>query len=266
MATITASTTYTDGANLDIAGHNANIFSTTSGKGVLSEPNGGLEQANLFPGSAVPLELPFTIRDEHVMSEEAVMGRSEGTTAPTDIYSNAFGVLTETSDAYVPVGGLCQRVYAPYDISSMVWQWSFYAAVFRPAVHYIEDTQDTRLVELAMRLYVDGIEYPAYRRFLPCTAYFENGGTPTSGTLNYDAVGASWFDITKLMKNVSKGWHELTIRLFMPRMTNPQSDLDEGPTLQSWVGMFGPNSPEVTCKVHTRVTLGNRSVRCVMFK
>jgi len=255
MATITPATTYPAGA-LDIAGHNANIFSTTAGQGVLSEPNGGLEQANLA-GS-------FRVRDEHIMSEEAVMARAEGLTTPMDIYSNAFGVKEETDSAYVAIGGLCQRVYIPYAMSAVIWQWSFFAACFRPAITYDGDTQDSRLVELAMRLYIDGVEYPAFRRFLPCTAYFENASA--DAVFNFENVGATWFDITKLQQNVAAGYHELSIKLFAPRATNPLSDTDEGPTFVAPTGLFGPNSPLTTCRVYTRVSYGDRSVRCVMFK
>jgi hypothetical protein len=255
MATITPATTYPAG-QLNIAGHNANVFSTTTGQGIMSEPNGNLGIANLDPA--------FVVRDEHIMSEEAVMAKAETMTMPMDIYSNAFGIKNDTGQAYVPIGGLCQRVYIPFAASAVLWQWSFFAACFRPAITYDGDTQDSRLVELAMKLYIDGVEYPAFRRFLPCTSYFENAASESE--FNYENVGANWFDITKLQQNVAAGYHELTIRLFAPRATNPLSETDEGPTFYTPVGLFGPNSPQTTCRVYTRVTYGNRSVRFVMFK
>lgn len=271
MATITPSTTYTNGAALDIAGHNANIFSTASGKGVLSEPNGGLEQANL--------DATFRVRDEHVMSEEAVIAKSEGLTIPMDIYNNAFAMREDDDPVYVPIGGLNQRVYIPFDMSAVVWQWSFYVAVFRPyMVEVIDDqlfAQDIPTV--AVRVYVDGVEYPAFRRPLPVSADLWlsldpavslNSSAPT-GQINYENVAALWYDFSKLQQNVSAGYHELSVKVYMPRVNI--NDADAEATSYVGVSKFSTSpqndgSATVQSTVHTRVTFGSRSVRCVSFK
>lgn len=266
MAIITPATTYPAGA-LDIAGHNANIFSTTAGQGVLSEPNGGLEQANL--------DATFAVRDEHVMSEEAVVARAESLTVPMDIYNNAFAQREEDDPAFVPIGGLCQRVHVPYTMSAVLWQWSFFVSVWRPFV--VKASEDTLfgadVPQVAVRVFIDGVEYPAFRRPFPVSADINASAVPLSGSaaaeISYERVTSLWFELSKLQTGVSKGYHELTVRLFMPRVhfNNEEEEL----TVQVGVGRFCESpvidgDAEVFSTVHTRVTLGSRGVRCVMFK
>ncbi len=269
MATITPATTYPAGA-LNIAGHNANVFSTTAGQGVMSEPNGGLGIANLDPA--------FVVRDEHVMSEEAVMAKAEGLTMPMDVYNNAFAMREEDDPVFVPIGGLCQRVYIPYNVSAVVWQWSFYVAVWRPfMVRTFEDQfLGADIPQVSVRLFIDGVEYQAFRRPLPVSADLflsSVAGVGASGSadaqINYENVSAVWYDISKLQTAVTAGYHELSIKLYMPRV-HFNNDEDETQT-QVGVTRFATtpvNDGDVTVlsTVHTRVTLGSRSVRFVMFK
>lgn len=266
MAVITPATTYPAGA-LNVAGHNANIFSTTAGQGVMSEPNGGLEQANL--------DATFAVRDEHVMSEEAVMARAESLTTPMDIYNNAFAQREEDDPTFVPIGGLCQRVYVPYDVSAMVWQWSFFVSVWRPFV--VKSSEDTLfgadVPQVAVRVFIDGVEYPAFRRPFPVSADIHALAVPVAGSagpiINYERVASLWFELSKLQTGISKGYHELTVRLFMPRVHF--NDEEDELTVMAGVRRFCESptldgDEEVLATVHTRVTLGSRGVRCVMFK
>jgi hypothetical protein len=269
MATITPATTYPAGA-LNIAGHNANVFSTTAGQGVMSEPNGNLGIANLDPA--------FVVRDEHVMSEEAVMAKAEGLTVPMDVYNNAFAMREEDDPVFVPIGGLCQRVYIPFDVSAVVWQWSFYVAVWRPFIvqAFEEQLLGADIPQVSVRLFIDGTEYPAFRRPLPVSADLwlsntvgvDNGGSASS-QINYENVSAVWYDITKLQTSVTAGYHELNVKLYMPRVHF--NDAEDETQTQIGVTRFA-TTPEndgdttVISTVHTRVTLGSRSVRFVMFK
>lgn len=253
MSTIVATTTYPDGSPLDIAGHNANVFSTVSNQGVMSVPNGGLEQPNLIAG--------FSATAEHIMSEEAVMARAEGTTFPMDIYSNGFGIVEESDVNFVAVGGLCQRVYIPFDVSTLVWEWSFFLAAFRPQVNYTaQDT--TQRIAVDFRVFVDGTEYTSMRRSAPITADITAGG---GNWENYERVGASYYDFAFAQTSVTKGYHEVAVKLYMERPINPY----DAKAVRFLVNgeWFGPDqSDDVECIMHTRVTLGTRSVRCVMFK
>jgi hypothetical protein len=258
MATITPSTTYTDGAALDIAGHNANIFSAVSGKGVLSEPNGGLEQVNLDPGSVLPFREPFRIHDEHVMSEEAVIARQESLTVPMDIFSNAFGDPGVEEDdvrekSFVAIAGLSQRVYVPYDVSAMIWQWSFFAAVYRAEI-------GDEAPAIVIRAYLDGQRLDSYIRPLVASDILSASGVNNAASSNEDIV-AMWYDFSKLTKNVSKGYHELSVKVYMARAERRVSFYAEGIIPDA-------EDPEDTYyySVHSRVTFGVRNIRCISFK
>jgi hypothetical protein len=257
MATITPQTTYPDGAALDIANHNANIYSVTPGRGVMSEPNGGLEQANLVAG--------FTVRAEHIMSEEAVSARAETTITPMDLFSNGFGLADDNDDrAYVGIGGLCQRVYIPFDISALVWEWSFFIAPFKVVVHDQEDYAGPSVTAaIDIRVEIDGVNYENWRRFPPNTAFSES--VDSSTLINRERVGCTWYDLSLLQKQVSKGWHELAVKIYMERPRTPTDKDAIAYVPGSW---FGPDmageTPFVT--LHSRTTFGTRSARAIMFK
>ena len=252
MATITPQTTYPDGAALDIARHNSNIYSVTSGRGIMSEPNGGLEQANLVAG--------FTVRAEHIMSEEAVFARADSMTTPMDIYSNGFGMVNDDETGYVAVAGLAQRVYIPFDISALVWEWSFFIAAFCPAI----DVGATTLrPTLDMRVFIDGVEYPGTRRTVPVSADIV---ASTTTFFDFEQVAANWYDFALLEETVAKGYHELSVKLFMERPLDPATD--QAPTLNVIGALFGPDQAGTNyeSKIHTRISFGTRSARAIMFK
>ena len=253
MATITPQTTYPDGSPLDIANHNANVYSVTLGRGIMSEPNGGLEQANLVSG--------FTVRAEHIMSEEAVFARADSMTTSMDIYSNGFGVVNDEETNYVAVAGLAQRVYIPFDISALVWEWSFFIAAFRPAIGIGETTV---LPNLDMRVFVDGVDYPSMRRPVPVSVDLAAG---TSTLYDFEQIAANWYDFALLQENVTKGFHEISVKLFMERPINPATD--QAPTVNVPGALFGPDQAggtAVESKIHTRISYGTRSARAIMFK
>jgi|GEM_PF-1950324 hypothetical protein len=267
MATITPNTTYPNGTVLSVGGHNANVYSTTAGRGIMSEPNGGLNINNLDP--------TFTLRDEHVMPEEAVFARSDSSTAPMDVYNNAFGVRDDEDPSYVPVAGLCERVYLPYSVSVALWQWSFYVAPWH-AYLFRKDTGDADIPPMSLRVFLDGVELSAYRRDLPIGAeIIEDIAAGTSFLENYEQLVPLWFDVSKMATNVAAGFHDLTVKLYLPRVTfNPGnslsgSDADELEVPISGV-VFSPGDTDpisyYQCSVHSRITLGTRSVRCVMFR
>lgn len=257
MATITPSTTYTDGAVLDIAGHNANIYSTTSGKGVLSEPNGGLEQVNLDPGPA------FAVAAEHVMSEEAVMARQESTTTPMDLFSNAFGDAGQTEDdliekSYVTIAGLAQRVHLPFTMSAVLWQWSFFANVYRA------DMGELSRDAIIIRAYLDGNPISSFTRPLVVSAVLETAGSGFTSyplAFNYEDSTAMWYDFSKLSTNVSAGYHELSVKVYMER-SNRRTNASSLSLIPDSEGA----DPSYLYRVYSRTTFGVRNVRCVSFK
>lgn len=254
MATITPQTTYPDGAALDIANHNANVYSVTPGRGIMSEPNGGLEQANLVSG--------FTVRAEHIMSEEAVFARADTTTATMDLFSNGFGLAEDNDDrAYVGIGGLCQRVYIPFDISALVWEWSFFIAPFKLVSRSVGGASVTAALDI--RVEIDGVNQENWRRFPPNTAASDSNDSVY--LINRERVGCTWYDLSLLQKNVSKGWHELAVKIYMERPRNTAGNETGALVPGAW---FGPDQAgdDTYVLLHSRATFGSRSCRAIMFK
>lgn len=256
MATITPVTTYPAGA-LNIAGHNANVFSTTAGQGIMSEPNGGLEIANLDPS--------FTMRDEHVMSEEAVRGSQDGLNAPMDLFSNGFGDSGDSEDAprektFVTVAGLSHRVYFPFTARFVLWQWSFFSSVYHPAFYDVNNGYNRD--NLIIRAYLDGQPIAAFTRpLVPSAMIYEGLGTTNNArSEDYEDSTAMWYDFSKLSKNVTEGYHELDIKVYMERNRHTTNFVAEGIIPDA-------DDPADTYEydVHNRITFGVRNVRCVTF-
>ena len=266
MATITATTTYPDGAALNIAGHNENVFSTTAGKGVMSEPNGGLDKVNLVGG--------FTLRDEHVMSEEAAFARQDSSTFAFDLYNNVFGQREDGEKTYVTLGGLSHRLYIPFDVSALVWQWSFFIAPWRPYITQFFEGQEVgtqSIPDLYLRVFVDGVDKTPFFRAVAVSADVQIQPSAYSGTaqgrVNYERVSAMWYDISKLETSVTKGFHELSVRVYMPRIHHQNSD-DESQVLanqETWSPSGDPGE-DVYATLHDRITLGTRNIKAIVFK
>jgi len=262
MSTITPSTTYPDGSAISVAGHNANLYSTTVGEGVMSEPNGGLDNANRDPA--------FTLLGEHVMPEEATIARMDGTTLPTDIFSDAFGQRGDDTDpTYVPLAGLCERVYLPYNVSCLLWQWSFFVVPSRPWMYNALIDQGD-IPKLVLRVFFDDVEVPALRRYLPPTT-FAWEYSDISGLDDHEQLGQLWFDLARLQHDVSRGFHTLTVKLFLPRIGDlgDSTETDEARTAVSMVEFvpgYSDATERVSCYLRQRITLGTRNVRCVAFK
>lgn len=275
MATITAATTYPNGAALSIAGHNANIYTTASGQGILSEPNGGLSINNLDPS--------FEVKDEHVMAEEATFARMNGTTFPVDVYNNAFGIRSDEDPGYVAIAGLCERIYVPYTVAAGVWQWSFFVVPWRPFLYNLQ-TEEADIPPMAIRVFIDGVEQPAFRRYFSVSAEtYVQPPDPTGDIafvrvggddVNHEQIVPLWFDISKLATAVTPGFHELSAKLYLPRIvfdpnsTGDEDELELGANISTFAALVDGSvvgSEGVTSTLHTRVTFGTRNVRFVAF-
>jgi len=259
MAVITPNTTYPPGP-FPVGGHNANIYSTTSGRGIMSEPNGGLQVVNL--------DAAFSVRDEHVMPEEAVVARMDGTTIPMDVYNNAFGIRDDEDPAYVAIAGLGERVYVPYAMAAVLWQWSFHVSVFRPYMYDDENQNGPDLAKIAVRVFVDGVEQQAWRRNFPVSAEVDVGD---SAFVNHEQICPLWYDLCYLQLGVAAGYHEISAKLYLPRLSYNPQDLDPNPdelSIEVPLTAFSPSGTDETvpCTVHTRISFGTRNARCVMFK
>jgi hypothetical protein len=121
---------------------------------------------------------------------------------------DAFGQREDEDPNYVAVGGLCERVYVPYDVAFGVWQWAFYMVPWRPFI-YEQATGLADIPDMTLRVYLDGVELPAFRRYMSVSAETEAqtfGSVPGSiAGPNHEQVTPLWFDSSKLATSVSNG-------------------------------------------------------------
>lgn len=141
MATIVPTYAYTDGAALNISGHNLNLYSAVAGEGVYSEANGGLQ--------AVNTDLAFEIQDYHVWPEEAVRVRGDNNRQTVDYFSavetGADVTDGDVREELVNVAGCGLRFYVPYRCDAL-FTAGFFVSVWRP--HVGGDQEDATNIDL----------------------------------------------------------------------------------------------------------------------
>ncbi len=245
MATITASTTYPDGNPLDVAGHNANLASETSGEGILSEPNGGLEAANL--------DATFEVTRELVGPGEAVRTFQDGMVLTREFTSDLFPGGTGEVE-FVPIAGLSLRFRLPYDVSAVLWMWSAFVNSWR-LLGGVDDGQGnitwTEGPDVLIRAYLDGVKQDVTTRGVPVTAYHVDG----QGIFDVESRATRQFDMHLLSESLSAGTHSLTVKLYMAAYGQVRSVLRD----------IGGNTVTSNHTVHHRVDFGISNIRAISF-
>lgn len=247
MATITPTYVYTDGAAFDISGHNENVYSETSGRGVMSESNGGLEVANLN-GS-------FQIRDYHVWPEEAVRPRTDGTREAVDYFS--INVQQAESDDWDVrnVASCGVRFYIPFS-GIILFNVGFFVNYFRP---YFGDSQeagpDNPYGRIRYWLVMnDNTQIAATVRRLPCSAYINVGSNALEVR---EAACAFHVNMHHFHRNASPGWYDIQLKVQVENDTSNQS----ADIVRSVPGNASTKnkSETYTHDVYNRVTFGVRN-------
>ena len=212
MAVIPTSLAYVDAAVLDTALHNTNIFSATGSEGILSEPNGGLEVANLAGG--------FAVRAEHIWPEEVIRVRQEGGTERLDFMDNAFGESADTR-GFVVIPGAAVRFNVPWTPTIILWQWSMFISPMRYIGTNSSGTADAAFnaagAGIQFRSYIDGTAAGHTLRSLPHSLAWSN--TTTSDIRETGGRNSCWFDMAHLSvtgdAEAAIGYHDLTVQLWM---------------------------------------------------
>ena len=176
MADIPVTYVYTDGNVLIPASHGRNVYSSTGDEGIYSEPNGGLESANLAAG--------FQAGAEHIAPEEAIVTRQDAYIGDSDYMNAAIG--NDDSSLYHPVAGCALRVQLPYAVASIFWMWSYFISVWRP----IKANDGTTLTG-TMIITLDGAVIDHTQRRIPPTAHIR----PLDGAMfSSEGLLARWVD------------------------------------------------------------------------
>lgn len=265
MATIAPTYAYTTGAVLDINGHNANIYSETSGRSILGEVNGNLNIDNLAAA--------FAVTDYLVRPEEAVRVRSDYARDSIDYFSEAEGGPTVADEAQreelINVAGCGLRFWIPY-AAAVVFNMGFFVNVFR--LHYGSETSQEVLanidfgdIRLQLSVGVDGAA--------PSIIQESKRGLPISARLDasspydldgFDEVASFYIDLHHTARTTGAGWCDVHLRMLLSETDNPTTwqILRNIPK----AGGGGAKAITVTHNIHNRVSFGIRHPVALVLK
>ena len=260
---------YPDGSAIDTSEHSFNLFSTVDTRGIYSELNGNVDATNLRAGSSGQIE------EQHIQAGETHRTVQTSGLETLDYWDAAFGqpdrvAVTSQSPSgevvddasYMPISGVSARIFVPYDVSMMLWQWSFYATVGRSFAVEEDSAGDQHVSEapvITHKAFLNGepLEH-TYRQF-PRTYFLKK--FVASSDENYDVMttegdNSRHWDMTHLVTNVKAGWHEISARLYMAQQGRSAYNLRIPTALDG----DPPNEPH---HISNRITFGIRNARCM---
>lgn len=257
MATIVPTYAYTDGAALNISGHNTNLYSVTDGEGVYSEANGGIQAANL--------DAAFAIQDYHVWPEEAVRVRGDNNRQTVDYFS-AVETGADVADGnvreeMVNVAGCGLRFYLPYR-ADVLMTAGFFVSVWRP--HAAGSENDGINIDLGdIRLQMT-IDLPAGSAGSSGVVNHTKRGLPVSVRVNVatgivtqvEDVACFYFNLHHFERNVTAGFVDFHLRLLVKQ---PPGDLTYSVVTPIPADTTGARSVSYSHNFYNRVTFGIRN-------
>lgn len=215
MAVITPSYVYTDGAVLNVSGHNGNIYSETSGISLLGEANGNLNINNF--------DAAFEVRDYLIRPEEAVRVRSDYARDSIDYFSEAESGADATTatarEELVNVAGCGLRFWIPY-ASTIIWNMGFFVNIFR--LHRGSNSDPAELtndeygeVRLQLSVGVAGAAPSVVqesKRGLPVSARLD---TTSSALSVWEELSSFYIDLHHTSRVSGPGWCDIHLRMLL---------------------------------------------------
>jgi len=238
--TLSLSYSYPDGSAFDVKAHNENIIHVQK-----SLNAGGIDPAMMSS---------FEIKRHMIMPDQAVLTRGDFALESTALYGDAFGLpnsrISDTS-TYRVVAGAGIRWYQPYDVTVGILQWSFFMAhnswaIRESSLASFRDTSvqdeiyirtaavfDGKFISNSHRQHSINCQWPACSKLGVATSkpgeFFEVGlyHKPYRRHVETEAHSAKQYhqhlmlcpglSYTDTEFGIKKGWHELTINIFMTR-------------------------------------------------
>lgn len=241
MALITRFYTLADGATLVPSSLNEDVHSNTAGRGIVSEPNGGL--------SATNLHATFALERHLVIPGEATQVAQAGSGKTIELLDKAFGQTLDTH--YVPIAGVATRKYFPFAMTALLCEWNFFYSLFR--ITDVPTTLPNPAAPVVRTMaFLDGLPLAWTGEGCP-TTIFSDGATPPAIGLWHEHLMAEARFGTHLAIPAAAGWHELSVRVYMaPNSHHGASNIG-----------FAAGNPDV--QFNHRMTLGFRSARLLGF-
>ena len=267
MADINVSYVYQDGQILIPDSHNKNIYdgSLPTPNGIMSTANGGLSANNL--------KSTFKVQPEHIQTEQVAITRSEGTRVRIDCFADAFSRGEGTSSATVanaPIGlwtaipGHGLRFYQPYAASVVMWQWSMYLLPSRiTMLHQQGITNEDTYTDIKENCAI-GIAAMLDGSLLDHTRRATKGKLIMRDPAEYKGIAAhtyggrtaDWWDMHHLATNVSQGWHDIQLMVYMESFLNHNTYQEYTPIRN---GKSLTNGGKI--RLSGRITFGIRNAR-----
>lgn len=256
MATITPTYVYTDNASFDTTEHNANIYSETSGRGIMSESNGGLDNSNLN-GS-------FAVQDHHIAPETIVRARHDFGRDSVDYFTEEASPGNTTAEYDVRNVASCGlRFYIPYN-GIILFNVQFFVNFFRLFMGTTDQEQITPNQEFGIIKHWLEIGTPtgssradATIRAIPCSAWHNN---LTSNVINREPFMGFAVNMHHIVRGATPGWYDVQLKLlidrdigFATRDINRTFPSDGSPGSKDGV------TEEYTHSVYSRVSFGVRN-------
>tara|TARA_R100001594_G_C4024281_1_gene259821 strand:+ start:606 stop:1409 length:804 start_codon:yes stop_codon:yes gene_type:complete len=261
--TITATYPYVDNVEIDVVGHNDNVYSPSPGRGIMSETNGGLDS----------FHADFKVKSEHVWPEEAVRVRQDSALETIDIFSEAHADSGDDVN-FRPVAGCSTKVYVPYAASVALWEWFVFISEARINAHLTDSTTNQQgayspptsispAMFIRARLVAPSgtvTEVEHTQRHLPRTIGVTLG---TGGFQSYEQRACLHFGMHHLQENVEAGWHEISLTLHQEPVTySPGGGSKE--RVQLLINLnrsLGKYTDTVEHGFHQRASFGVRNAR-----
>jgi len=225
MAQILHDLNYISGDVLDTAGHSKNIFNKAPGRGILSEPNGGLDSTNLAAG--------FKVSAEHLATESVHRARMDGARDKVACVQDAFtrsdtnyAVANAPKELWAPIPGCGLRWYQHFASSVTLIQAQFF---FNPwhVNYYTVNPQlnasatPTRPdVAVALKLETPSTTSLVLhtKRPLPVGALYDHarpapGAGPTTG--GSPARVSFSFDLAHMITSAASGWYSVQLCMYL---------------------------------------------------
>ena len=252
---------YANNATLDAEQHNRNLYSTTPGQGILSEPNGGVGRDKLSSS--------FEVKTDHLLPEQLVMARAQG------------------SVSTLPGCGI--RIYLPFEASVVLWHASFFWHVSRFAFPDFDGQTRIPPAIIRTRMEIDGVGEPHTQRDYPPTVFQKSAedvsnnerymnsvlGTHTSALQSTETMMSQHRDICHMSGNLSAGFHEMYLSFYVePRgnlrdliASSADYNLIRNPLYaRQNLSVRGADHYIKQIRLENRLTVGCRHARVIAFR
>jgi len=244
---------YPDGTTLDVEAHNESVFGE-SGTGLMATVDGNLDINNFNE--------KFRIQPEHVMPEQAAIGRQDWDQYETTLFSDGVGANPSSVSRSVNrfnVPGCSIRFYQPYDATMALFQWSFFISHTKWKIARTTKLGGNIFPGMSVIAQLDGADLTHTQRPLPRSAVTDGvRGLRASQVINCEPHNALWFDMSHLeVLGLAKGWHELRLQMLMEHVVD-----DDGTNYQQDFNIkFGQSLREFKFYTMQKAAFGIRNAR-----